>query len=47
MNIEDMVGYPGSLRVTRPLEDGNLVQVQGKISALTKHIQELMIPRPG
>jgi hypothetical protein len=33
--------------VTRPPEDANLVQIQGKISSLIEKIQELMIPRPG
>jgi hypothetical protein len=47
MKIESMVGYPESLRVTRPLTDANLVQLQGKISTLKEKIQELMIPRPG
>jgi hypothetical protein len=47
MKIEAMEGYPGSLKVTRPPTDANLVQLQGKISALTENIQELMIPRPG
>jgi hypothetical protein len=31
MNIEDMEGYLGSLRVMRPPTDANLVQLQGKI----------------
>ena len=47
MKIEAMEGYLGSLRVTRPLADANLAQLQGKISALMENIQELMIPRPG
>jgi hypothetical protein len=47
MNIEFMVGYPGSLRVTRPPTDVNMVKLQGKISVLTEKIQEMMIPRPG
>jgi hypothetical protein len=47
MKIEAMAGYPGSLRVTRPPTDANLVQLQGKISTLTENIQELTIPRPG
>jgi hypothetical protein len=47
MKIEDMAGYPGSLRVTRSLADVNLAQIQGKISALTENIQNLTIPRPG
>jgi hypothetical protein len=47
MNIEAMEGYLGSLRVTRPPTDENLVQLQGKISALTEKIQELTILRPG
>jgi hypothetical protein len=34
--IEAMAGYPGSLRVTRPLVDVNLAQLQGKISMLTE-----------
>ena len=46
MKIEDMVGYPGSLRMTRPPADANLVQLQGQISVLTEKIQELTIPRP-
>jgi hypothetical protein len=45
--IEAMVGYPGNLRVTRPLVDVNLVQLQGQISTLTENIQELRIPRIG
>jgi hypothetical protein len=32
--------------VTTPPTDENLVQLQGKISMLTKNIQELTIPRP-
>jgi hypothetical protein len=47
MKIESMSGYPGSLRVTRPSIDENLVQLQGKISTLTEKIQELTIPRLG
>jgi len=47
MKIEDMVGYPGSLRMTRPPADANLVQLQGQISTLTENIQELTIPRLG
>jgi hypothetical protein len=47
MKIEAMAGYPGSLRITRPPVDVNLVQLQGKISTLTENIQELTIPRPG
>jgi hypothetical protein len=47
MKIEAMARYPGSLRMTRPPTDENLVQLQGKISALIENIQELMIPRPG
>jgi hypothetical protein len=47
MQIESMERYPGSLRVTRHPTDANLVQLQGKISALTEKIQELTIPRPG
>jgi hypothetical protein len=46
MKIKAMKGYPGSLRVTRPLADENLVQLQGKILVLTEKIQELKIPRP-
>jgi hypothetical protein len=46
MKIEAMVGYLGSLRVTRPPTDVNLVQLQGKISTLTKTIQEMTITRP-
>jgi hypothetical protein len=45
MKIEAMGGYPGSLKVTRPPTDANMVQLQGKILALTKNIQELTIPR--
>jgi hypothetical protein len=47
MKIEAMAEYPRSLRVTKPPTDANLVQLQGKISTLTKNIQELMISRPG
>jgi hypothetical protein len=47
MKIEAMDGYPRSLRVARPPKDANLVQLQGKISALTENIQELTIPRLG
>jgi hypothetical protein len=47
MKIEAMVGYPRSLRVTRPLADVNLAQLQGKISMLTENIQDPMIPKPG
>ena len=39
MKIEAMVGYPGSLRVTKPPVDPNLVKLQGKISVLTEKIQ--------
>jgi hypothetical protein len=46
MKIESMAGYTGSLRMTRPPVDVNLVQLQGHISALIEKIQELMIPRP-
>jgi hypothetical protein len=46
MKIEAMEGYPGSLRVTKPPTDANLMQLQGKISALTENIQEMMIHRP-
>jgi hypothetical protein len=31
IKIEAMVGYPGSLKVTRPPTDANLAQLQGKI----------------
>jgi hypothetical protein len=44
MKIKAMVGYPGNLRVTRPLMDTNVSQLHGKISTLTKNIQELTIP---
>jgi hypothetical protein len=37
MKIEAMARYPGNLRVTRPPIDANLVQLQGKISTLTKN----------
>ena len=47
MKIEDMIGYPGSLRVTKLPADANLVQLKGKISTLTENIQELTIPRQG
>jgi hypothetical protein len=47
MKIESMVGYLGSMTVTRHPEDANLVQLQGKISVLTENIQELAIPKPG
>jgi hypothetical protein len=47
MKIESMEGYPGSLRVTRPPSYANLVQLQGKISALTEKIQQLTIPTLG
>jgi hypothetical protein len=47
MKIEAMAGYPGSMRVTRPPTDANLVQLQGKISVLTEKIQKLTITRPG
>jgi hypothetical protein len=46
MKIEAMEGYLESLRVTKPLVDMNLAQLQGKISVLTKKIQELTIPGP-
>jgi hypothetical protein len=46
MNIETIAGYPGRLRVTRPLADANLAQLQGKISTLIDNSQELTIPRP-
>jgi hypothetical protein len=45
MKIEVMVGYPGSLRVIRPPNDYNIMQLQGHISSLTDKIQELTIPR--
>jgi hypothetical protein len=38
-----MVGYPGSLRVIRPPDDYNIMQMQGQIFSLK--IQELTIPR--
>jgi hypothetical protein len=47
MNIEAMTRYPRNLRVTRPLVDVNLVQLQGYILALIEKIQELTIPRLG
>jgi hypothetical protein len=47
MKIEAMAGYLGSLRMNKPPTDANLVQLQGKISALTEKIQELTISRPG
>jgi hypothetical protein len=47
MNIEEMVGYPRSLIVMRPHEDANLTQMQGQISALTKSIQDLTLPKEG
>jgi hypothetical protein len=39
MKIESMEGCPGSLRVTIPLVDANLAQLQGKISTLTKRFK--------
>jgi hypothetical protein len=47
MNIEAMEGYPGKLRIMRPLEDANIMQLQGQISALTEKIQELTLPKVG
>ena len=45
MKIEVMASYPGSLRIMRPTEDTNIVQLQGHISTLTDKIQELTLPR--
>jgi len=47
MKTESMTGYPGSLRVTRPPIDENLLQLQGKILVIMENIQELTIPRLG
>jgi hypothetical protein len=47
MKIEAMEGYPGSLRIMRPLEDANIMQLQGQISVLTEKIQELTLPKVG
>jgi hypothetical protein len=45
MKIEVMAEYPQILQVTRPLDDYNIVQLQGQISTLTDKIQEMAIPR--
>jgi len=45
MNIEVMAGYTDSLRVIRPPDDYNIMQMKGQISSLTDKIQELTIPR--
>jgi hypothetical protein len=37
-NIEAMTGYPRRSRVPRPIEDANITQLQGHISALTEKI---------
>lgn len=41
MKIEAMAGYPCTLRVTRPPDDYNIMQLQGQISDLTYKIQKL------
>jgi hypothetical protein len=46
MKIEAMEGYPGSLRITRPLVDSHMSNLQGKISALMEKIQELTLLKP-
>jgi hypothetical protein len=47
MKIEAMEGYPGSLHMMQPVEDNNIVQLQGHISTLTEKIQELALPKGG
>jgi hypothetical protein len=47
MKIEAMLGYPGSLRMTRPPVYVNLAQLQWNILALIENIQELTIPKSG
>jgi hypothetical protein len=47
MKIKDMACYVGILRITRPLEDAYIMQLQGQISILTKKIQELSLPKVG
>jgi hypothetical protein len=47
MKIEAMAGYPGNLRIMRPMEDANIAQFQGQISTLTEKIQELTLPKVG
>ena len=47
MKVEAMEGFPGSLRMTKPLVDAHFLQIYGQISSLTKNIQELGTPRPG
>jgi hypothetical protein len=39
MKIKAMTGYPGNMRMTRPLVDANLLQIHGQISILMEKIQ--------
>jgi hypothetical protein len=40
MKIKSMEGYPRNMRMTRPLVDENLSQLQGQISTRMENIQQ-------
>jgi hypothetical protein len=40
MKIKSMEGYPRNMRMTKPLVDENLSQLQGQISTRMENIQQ-------
>jgi len=46
MHIEAMAGYPGSLRITRPIVDSHMLNLQGYIFEIIEKTHELTLLKP-